>query len=165
MHSLDVGNQNVRNNSDIQGKLTVNGDAQFNGNVVFTASTTVHEITFMESDIASSTPNRNTLYANNIVKGWANWDQLNFGNKNSFNVSSLTDVAAGRSTVVWDRDFKTDYYAVAGTSHDGANACDVHLDLAVASPMLSTQVSTQTSRPDGLVTDCTRVNIMAIGNQ
>lgn len=90
------------------------------GNVLVSGTTTVQEIKFLESDIASSTPNRNTLYADNIVKAW-----INFESKTatpvvaaSFNVSSLTDNGVGDITINFQQGFSNDGSASIGNCRD-----------------------------------------------
>ncbi|TSC88934.1 MAG: hypothetical protein G01um10143_831 [Parcubacteria group bacterium Gr01-1014_3] len=166
--SLDVGNQNVQNNSDVQGKLTVNGDAQFNGNVTFTASTTVTEITFAPFDIASSTPAKNTLYANNIVKGWLMYDQVTAtaAIRNAFNVSSVTDTTTGDFTVTWAQPFSTGYYAVAlGGWGTAAADCIMEMYPQSQSPITPSSVRIQTKTMTNSAADCNGATVTATGLQ
>jgi len=47
-----------------------------------------------------------------VVKGWVNFDE-NTAIQGSFNVSSLTDIATGKTQVNWDTDFADATYAVS----------------------------------------------------
>jgi hypothetical protein len=58
-------------------------------------------------------PDSNTLYKENIVKGWINFDGVTFGQRGSFNVSSIADNDTGDYTITWDTDFSDANYAVA----------------------------------------------------
>jgi len=62
----------------------------------------------------SGTPAANTLYADNICKGWINFNGTgSIAIRDSFNVTSITDNGTGDYTVTWDRDFSAVDYMIA----------------------------------------------------
>lgn len=60
----------------------------------------------------SGTPAANAVYQESVAKGWAKYAQSGPSLTASYNVSSVTSIAAGRKTIVWDRDFSSAHYAV-----------------------------------------------------
>jgi hypothetical protein len=137
------------------------------GNALITGTTTVQEIKFMEYDIASSTPNRNTLYANNIVKGWINIEgnQAIAAIRNSFNVSSLTDNTTGDYTITWAQGFKTATYAVAGIATRSTGVNDGYVQVQNEEGMTATSLRVEITNSAGSTWDPPIVTIIAIGDQ
>lgn len=64
----------------------------------------------------SGTPDANTLYKGLIPKAWIRFNMATDAIADSFNVSSITDGAAGADTVNWDRDFVDANYATIGSA-------------------------------------------------
>jgi hypothetical protein len=58
----------------------------------------------------------NTLYKDNIVNGWVNYDQVAVTIEDSFNVSSVSDDGVGQFTVNWNTDFANINYVALATS-------------------------------------------------
>ena len=70
----------------------------------------------------SGTPAANTLYGENVIKGWANvTGGAGAALSDSFNVSSITD-GGNEVTVTWDRDFANATYAAVACTFDAAGA-------------------------------------------
>lgn len=69
----------------------------------------------------SGTPAANTIYRDNIVKGWVSLNGTGtIAINDSFNCSSITDNGVGDYTVTWDRDFATAGYAAVATGRNFA---------------------------------------------
>lgn len=64
-------------------------------------------VTSLEVDGAAAAPPAvNTLYRDNIVKGWINFSGTGvIAIRDSFNVSGIVDNGVGRYTIIWDTDF------------------------------------------------------------
>jgi hypothetical protein len=132
-----------------------------------TGSTTLSQLTINNNfDAGSTTPSRNTLYKENIVKAWVTF----FGNAGTieiadgFNVSSITDNGTGNYTVNWITPFATANYA----SFISCQRSDAPTGPLIASIGTQTTTSAQTTSSEnsaGTITDCLRTNIMAIGDQ
>jgi len=69
---------------------------------------------FKISGAAASPPTANTLYKDNVCKGWITLDGLGTINiMDSFNVASVTDNGTGDYTITWDRDFADTNYSLS----------------------------------------------------
>lgn len=63
---------------------------------------------------APATPAANVLYKDSIAKGWVSFDTVTSTTiLDDLNVASLTDNGTGDTTVVWERDFANDDYAIS----------------------------------------------------
>ena len=74
---------------------------------------------------APSPPIANTLYKENICRGWVNWDGSTVPGdtvRDSFNVDGITDHAVGDYTITWTTDFATTDYSISATSRVNAGA-------------------------------------------
>jgi hypothetical protein len=121
---------------------------------------------------ASSTataPLANTLYADNITKGWL-VVRVNAGTPviaQSFNVSSITDTATGRFTINWLKSF-ADTYALAGSAE--GTTCGTGTDNCYVSasnndiPAVGS-VEVQISDDASAEIDAAWWSVMAIGRQ
>ncbi|KKL20002.1 hypothetical protein LCGC14_2459840, partial [marine sediment metagenome] len=83
--------------------------------------------------VAPSTPAANTLYPDNICKGWINFDGQNtIAIRDSFNVSGITDRGTGYYQITWNTDFADVNYAVSISATQGTGAgvnmasCGIH---------------------------------------
>ena len=60
--------------------------------------------------------------------GWVMfWDKSGFHEKDSWNVSSITDHSTGQASVTWDNDFTNAFYAWTGYSHYGGGTNDTNV--------------------------------------
>lgn len=95
------------------GGQTISGGVVYSGNVQAGSFT---------PGAVSGTPAANTLYADNVVKGYAQVAvtgttySLGYG----FNVSSVTDGSTGQFTINWDRDFITNNPVVVASALQSA---------------------------------------------
>ena len=99
------------------------------------------------------------------IKGWINFDTTGTLTINdSSNVTSVTDTAAGDSTVNWDTDFANALYAVVGSAgEDNTIPSDARIlsisTLAVGTSRVSVRLT------DNSLRDVDRVLLIAIGDQ
>ncbi len=130
-----------------------------------TGSTTASSLTLNNNfDSGSTTPAANTLYKENIVKGWVNFDGVVATPtiRDAFNVSSITDNGTGDYTTNWTNGFANAYYAVSGScEHTGGNR--LYLGV-VAGGLTSSSVRTICNN-SASTADSTVVSVMAIGDQ
>lgn len=103
-------------------------------------------------------PDVNTIYKDNIVKGWAHFNGSTATLNNHFNVSGVVRNGVGDYTVTWDTDFADADYAVVVTSVGGAEVIE-HTTLAVGSYRFTTQTVA------GVAADSTVITVIAIGDQ
>lgn len=106
----------------------------------------------------SGTPAQHGLYRENVLKGWVVCDYAGTI-LDSFNVSSITDVSPGNTTVTWDRDFASVNYAVTAEVESVTHLLTTHAIKAVGS------VSMRTWTTSGNPSDATSLSVMAIGDQ
>jgi len=152
---------------------TVVGDRQVGlaiaGSLHVHASTSVPELrlTNLLGDMGSSTPKANTLYRENIVKGWVSFDGTGTVRiRDRFNVSSITDNGTGDFTVNWANAFSSANYAVAitlGQTAGGASGCT-----GFATPnadVLAGSIKMNTVDAAGALADCVFNFMIAIGDQ
>lgn len=80
-------------------------------------SDNITDVTSIEVDgAAASPPVANTLYKDNIIKGWVRFDGTGvLSTQDSFNVDSIFDHGAGDYEIDWDTDFVNDGYAIVIT--------------------------------------------------
>lgn len=127
--------------------------------VVTTSSPTLGAVTV--TTVGPATPAANTLYTDNIVKGWIKFaDSGTAGITDDFNVTSIADNGTGDYTVTWDRDFANDSYAVVGTALD-ATSPD-HYVVVIAQAAGTTQVNNTNS--GGTQADCATCYLIAVGD-
>ena len=63
------------------------------------------------------TPAAHGLYRANVPKAWIRFNMATDAIADSFNVSSITDGAAGQDTIVFDRDFSSASFAAVGSAN------------------------------------------------
>ncbi|MBI3046557.1 MAG: hypothetical protein HYY86_03430, partial [Candidatus Harrisonbacteria bacterium] len=96
------------------------------GQLYVAGSTTVEELTLVnKGDIGSSTPRINTLYKENIVKAWINFDggpaTPNNAIRDSFNISSITDNGTCDYSLNFSNPFTTENFATLVTAQRAAD--------------------------------------------
>lgn len=99
---------------------------------------------------------KNTIYADNVCKGWINFNAATDAIADSFNVLSITDGAAGFDTINWDLDFATASYSVGF----GLNEYHMYINSQLAG---SIQVAIRDSANNAA--DTSIVTICAFGDQ
>lgn len=96
------------------------------------------------------------------------WVQMNAASTpiilDSFNVSSITDVASSRVAVNWTVSFATANYAISGHAYDSA-ANAVIFGNNIADTQTADSVGVTTYTYSGAGADCERLSVMAFGNQ
>jgi hypothetical protein len=115
--------------------------------------------------IGAGTPTANTLYKENIVKGWIVIDGISAPavSLEDFNVSGFADSGTGRWTITWDVDFATDVYGVnvtpAGT--DGVSRFGWVLSTGKVAGSVEVRVTNTTPA----LVDTTEIYVIAYGAQ
>ena len=108
-----------------------------------------------------STPDSNTIYKANIVKGWCVFNGTGTPAViDSFNVSSITDHGIGDYSVVWDTDF-------ANINHADIVACN-YANVAGPSadtPLVGTSRIRTFDPATTTASDVTPIKVIAIGDQ
>ncbi len=143
--AIDTGNIQAKSNATTATTLSLN---PLGGGVQIVAT-------------PSGTPTANSLYKDNIIKGWAEIDGTGAVTLNDhFNVTGVSDDGVGQYGVVWDRDFANANYAAAlGVIEFGGANIDVTYTAKVAG---SVQVRV---RDAGVLADADSVSIIAVGDQ
>ena len=158
--------------ADVQGAFTVTGTTTLKGNGAFTACTANTIVVTGNTDLAGVTAStiqletalggvgntmvKNTIYADNVCKGWINFNAVTDAIADSFNVLSITDGAAGFDTINWDLDFATASYSVGF----GLNEYHMYINSQLAG---SIQVAIRDSANNAA--DTSIVTICAFGDQ
>ncbi len=107
-------------------------------------------------------PSANTLYKDNIIKAWVNFNGTGaVAIRDSFNVSSITDRGEGTYTVIWNRDFANKNYCTVGTS--GATT-GTYLFFSNEGGYTVSSVDITLTKPEGNKDEAI-VCLMAIGDQ
>ncbi|KKN18382.1 hypothetical protein LCGC14_0956330 [marine sediment metagenome] len=109
---------------------------------------------------ADSPPATNTIYKENIPKGWVRLEQI--GTQTiigSFNVSGVSDNGTGGTIITWDRDFANANYAGAGNASSGSHNVAVHTYAVGSVKILVRLTSTQAN------VDSAGVTVIAMGDQ
>jgi hypothetical protein len=136
------------------------------GTLYVTGTTTVSEIRFTRSNIASSTAVANTLYDVNFIKAYVG---VRGGASpaigDSFNVSSITDGGVGTFTVNWQVPFKQNDYAIAGISNNVTDEGYVSVRGAAGTGTTVSSALITTTEDTGGAVDATYWSIMAVGQQ
>jgi len=108
--------------------------------------------------VAASPPIADGLYRDGFVRGWARFDQTTSDDTldDSYNVSSVAEIATGRTTVNWNTDFANDTYSVtvAGTNQGFQLSA-----FAVGS------VEVQSRNKDGTLANSALACAIAVGDQ
>lgn len=118
---------------------------------------------------APATPVANTLYKDNIIKGWLNYDGIGNVINDDFNVATVTDNGNGDFTINWARAFANGNYALAGIIKIGSGGLSVSLDVLklaeVASNPTPAIARVRVIRVGGTTNDPQKVTVIAIGAQ
>ena len=153
--------------TDANGKLSCGtdagaGSANLSSTQTFTgANTFVSSVTI--TNTAPVAPAINTIYSDNIVKGWCIFDGAladPITCEDEFNVTTVTDNSTGNYTVNWDRDFANTDYIVLCNASVGLNVtgCDITTRLVGS-------VNIRTSNTSASLTNGNPISIIALGDQ
>jgi len=130
-------------------------------NAVSVGTLTVSSIKVI-TGIAAGTPLADTLYKENIGKGWIQFNGSGtIAIQDSFNVSSITDNGIGEYTVTWDVDFANNDYAV--TTAGGMVRADTNVAVR-AIDIGSVDISAYDAAVPAF-TDATFVSVITMGDQ
>lgn len=118
---------------------------------------------------APSPPTANTIYKDNIIKGWIQFNGTGTIEINdSFNVSGITDNNVGDYTVTWDTDFANSNYTVSvvgKASSGGAGASNIVAVTSEANNPAAGSVRIWSENVAGTPVDNEQMHVIAIGDQ
>lgn len=98
-----------------------------------------------------------------LAKGWVNYNQITPIIRDSFNVSSVTDVSLGVLTVVWNIDFANSDYAMGAMV---GNDSDAGTNLFASTRLISVgSVKIEVRTFANNLVDIASVSIVAFGDQ
>lgn len=128
-------------------------------------SDNITNVTSIEVDgAAPSPPVANTLYTDNIIRGWINLDGTGtIAINDSFNVSGIVDDGTGTYTITWDLDFANANYAIAAFGADDTD--DIHVTNVAIANYTAGSVQVRGVNSANNVEDASIISIIAIGAQ
>ena len=113
----------------------------------------------------SGTPDANSMYKDNIIKGWINFNGTGtIAIRDSFNVASIVDEGVGNYTINWDRDFANTDYAVVGSVRQSTGTSDNYLTIGTTG-LLAGSANIHTFSIGPATEDCDIICVIAIGDQ
>ena len=98
-----------------------------------------------------------------FVKGWVTFNQSSNTILSSYNVSSISHPATGRTIINWDTDFGSANYAISGMASDSSNPLIMTLYNA-SGAITSSSVQIMVQYQNFNLADGTFVSVMAIGD-
>lgn len=109
---------------------------------------------------APATPDADTLYKANIVKGWINLNGTGTATINDdFNVTSIVDNGTGDFTITWATAFNDAFYAA------GSMCENTVIVLAATGHLAAGSVRINVNNLSATPTDANPITVMAIGKQ
>tara|TARA_B100001093_G_C26511755_1_gene877781 strand:- start:40 stop:420 length:381 start_codon:yes stop_codon:yes gene_type:complete len=110
----------------------------------------------------SSTPEE---IAQGRAKAWVNFNgEGTIAIRDSFNVSSITDVATGRYTIVFSNAMSNANYAFSGTAGNEGNTTGTHTIVPDAA-LSTSQLSIRVIQTSSSTTDQDYVSVIVFGDQ
>jgi hypothetical protein len=141
---------------NITAQSTFTANTSFSGTNTHTGLETFDRIA-ISSAMGEGTPVANTLYKDNIIKGWISLNGTGvIAIKASFNVTSISDGGTGDITITWDVDFADANYAIAGMCGD---------DYISQAEVNTGTLRIITKNDAGTATDSGLVTVIAVGSQ
>ena len=144
---------------DLSSPGTIGGTTPGNGAFVnLVATTLTANYLTLATDIGTDTPVANALYSKSIVKAWVTFNGTGTMNiLDSYNVSGISDSAAGQYFIQWDNNFTNTNYCVVAMANE------------VSTQIPPAHISTSQARVDvlnasGTTLDATHVCIMVVGD-
>jgi len=163
--------------ADLTTALTLAGAAGTNGQVLTSAGSGLPSWTTLASGLAAASlaemeaATSNTVAATplntnshpGVAKVWIKCDAAG-GILGSHNVTSITDVGAGKVTVTIATDFSSTNYVIVGTSVDGADSCNISIEGAANLPTAGSFTALNI-RPSGALQDPSAYMLACFGDQ
>lgn len=147
---------NVNGDTDQAGSATIRSSATITGALNVAGNALISSVTL--SGAAAATPTANSLYKENIVKAWINFNQATDAVADSFNIT-ITDGAAGQDVLDFGIDFANTGYACIANQ-----TCQEMGNCVVANTSAGTAtVSCYNATP--ALADCSFVTVICIGDQ
>ncbi len=112
---------------------------------------------------APNPPSANTLYKDNIIKAWVNFNGTTGTIRDSFNVSSVAIVGTGNYVITWDTDFANTNYAIASFAADPSYALSLNSFSNPPFPVGSVNVASYDDQ--SIPRDARTICVIAIGDQ
>jgi len=115
--------------------------------------------------LAPAAPLGNALYADTIVKAWANFDGSLLGGpvSRSFNVASITRNGVGDYTVTWQTGFVAGHYAMTFGSRSSGFGSVGTVESSTATGAGSARIANQSTT--GTSIDCVECMLIVVGQQ
>lgn len=148
------GEDIVLSTNSITNSLEVNGA---DGNVLILGR--IEASAFEVTGSSNTPPVANTLYKENVLKGWIHFNGTGaIAVLDSFNISSLTDTDVGDYTINWDLDFVDAGYVPVGSVKAPGTSVQM---VTVATGYIDMTVADETATPS----DSSIICIMVVGRQ
>lgn len=104
--------------SEVETEFDTIYDAWNNHDAGTSAWTVVKSALYTATGAAPATPTADSLYSDNIIKGWIMFDGTGTVSiYDDFNVNSLVDSDTGDYTITWETDLDSANYAVLGSAN------------------------------------------------
>jgi len=146
---------------EIGGDLEVTGTTEITGQVDFSDAIVASGAVSI-GGTAASPPLINTIYKENIVKGWISLDGSGTAAvKDSFNVTSITDNGTGDYTITWNTDFANATYAISALAIESSSDVRECYFTAKATGTCAIQVNNSGDS----ASDTDELCVIAIGDQ
>jgi hypothetical protein len=128
-------------------------------NIAFTSGTiTVTNATVTQAYSGTGPAAKNTLYSNNIIKGWVSFNGSSGAINDSFNVTSVNRNGQGVYTVTWATTFANPNYSISGWAGGNSDHALVSGNITPNPAFVRITVTEA-----GAVLDATVVTLMAVG--
>ena len=167
-HALAVGATDVTATASEVNTACDGSTAKNSHTHILTSGATNVTATASEVNTAcdGSTAKNNHIHSDDsIIKAWINLNGIGtIAIRDSFNVSSITDIAEGRHRITWDTNFADTNYVLAGMAKDKSSAARI-VGIYYDEAMTAGTVAITTRGDGGGVDDLEIVCIMAIGDQ
>ena len=158
--NVTAGLLNITSTADFRSAINVTGNQDNQGwlrvNLSLGSGT---------STAAGEPSQANTLYADNIIKGWISFNGSTATPtiRDWFNVSSLIDSGMGNWTINWATDFANANYSAVVMS--GEKNISWGIPLHAQNGYSSSQFGFYTNNPSDVAVDNAFVTVMAVGDQ
>lgn len=117
--SVNLAGKHIKPKQITTQTLDVGGYTTFTSSVTFSSHT--HTVGVATFDVTTSTtPVSNSIYKDNIIKAWVNFNGSTMVINDSFNIYTIKDLGTGIYEIVFDRDFaNVNYITIIMVSNQG----------------------------------------------
>ena len=161
--NVTAGLLNITSTADFRSAINVTGNTESTGTVNIKANLTASALDILSA--APPAPRINTLWKDNIVKGWVRFD-INASITDSFNVPAggITDNGVGDWTINWDTNLANASYSCCITIGFDAGASFLSPVVGGAAQTAGT-TRIQSRNTAGGLSDPDFIHAIVIGNQ